>query len=50
MFDKYPHLREEEQVGHLFEILLEDELNGTESAMRLNMEYVQNLKKKQSKN
>ena len=31
--DKYPHLREDKYAGHLFEILLEDELNGGESAM-----------------
>lgn len=39
MLDKYPHLREDKYEGEIFETLLEDELNGSESAMRLNMKY-----------
>ncbi len=46
MLDKYPHLREEKQDGIILEVLLEDELNGNESAMKLNMKYVRGLKKK----
>jgi len=46
MLDKYPHLREEKNEGIILEVLLEDELNGEESAMKLNMEYVRGLKKK----
>ena len=40
MLDKYPHLREKKEEGYVLEILLEDDLNGAESAMRLNMIYV----------
>ena len=39
MLDKYPHLRDEKYEGEIFETLLEDELNGSESAMKLNMKY-----------
>ena len=39
MLDKYPHLREESLAGVLFEVLLEDELNGAESAMNMNTVY-----------
>ena len=46
MLDKYPHLREEKQEGYVLEILLEDDLNGADSAMRLNKIYVRGKLKK----
>ena len=33
MFERFPHLKQEK--GFILEVLLEDELNGTESAMKL---------------
>jgi len=47
MLDKYPHLREKKEEGHVLEILLEDDLNGSDSAMRLNMTYVRGKLKNQ---
>ena len=39
MFEKYPHLRDEKNEGIILEVLLEDELNGDEVAMRLNTKF-----------
>jgi len=40
MLDKYPDLRDMKLKACELEILLKDELNGAESAGKLNMEYV----------